>query len=128
MTDEKINDESREDGEVSVEDIESENAFRRYLIGEYRRARIFTLVLAICGISLLLIAVSLNQSGVMPLNVYNAMMTLAYLFIVITAVFGLARMRPFKKRLKAIDAMPSGSVVDPQADDGLGRVLSGVRA
>ena len=47
------------------------DSFYEYLATEYRRFRLLTWVFGICGFSLILVAVSLNQTGVMSLGIYN---------------------------------------------------------
>ena len=76
------------------------DAYLIYLQTEHSKYRMLTFVMAILGFALLFLSVGLNTSGVIAFNIYNILMTLAYLFIILTVVFALTRVRPFKKQMK----------------------------
>ena len=107
------NKEIAEDAEIAEDD-----AYLAYLTQEYRKYRIWTLVLAIAGFSLILLTVSLQQTGIIQVKVFNLMMSIANLFIVLMAVVAFTRARPFRKKVKSYDKYYV-SIVDPDAEDGV---------
>lgn len=98
---------------------DSADSFYEYLTTEYRRFRMLTWVFGICGFSLILIAVGLNQTGVMSLGIYNIVMSVAYLAILLMAITIFTRTRPFKRRIKEYNGEPVSSIRDDNAPDGV---------
>ncbi len=107
-------------------DGEGPDAYMTYLQQEHRKYRVLTLVMAILGVSLLLIAVGLNTSGIISLNIYNIFMTFAYLFIILTVVFGFTRVRPFKKQMKTY-AEEQKAKSGPDPDEREYEIVDGIK-
>ena len=95
------------------------DSFYEYLATEYRRFRLLTWVFGICGFSLILVAVSLNQTGVMSLGIYNIVMSVAYFAILLMAITIFTRTRPFKRRMKEYSGEPISNIRDDSAPDGV---------
>lgn len=95
-----------------------DDAFLMYLTNEYQKWRIWTLVLAILGFSVVLLAIGLSQAHIIELKIFNLMMSIANLFIVMMLVIAFTRTRPFKKKIRSYDQYYV-SVVDHDAPDGV---------
>lgn len=113
--------------DVEIEDAGNDDAaaeededdtYKAYLMAEYRRWRIWTLVLAILGFSIVLLSIGLLQANLIQLKIFNLMMSIANLFIVMMLVFAFTRTRPFKKKIRAYDKYYV-SIIDPDAADGV---------
>ena len=104
--------------DVDFDDGEEGDAFLMYLTNEYRKYRIWTLVLAIIGFSLILLTIGLQQNGVISVNIYNLMMSIANLFIVLMLVLVFTRTRPFRKKVRSYDKNYV-SIIDHDAPDGV---------
>lgn len=110
-----------QDDEASSDETPDENPdrFYEYLTQEYRRYRTLSWVLGGIGFSVILIAVGLNINGILPLKIFNLIMSVAYLFILLMAINIFTRSRPYKKRIKQLKGEPSSSIRDDSASDGV---------
>ncbi len=109
---------SEESLESDAESAEEDDTFLTYLTNEYRKWRIWTLVLAILGFSTVLLSIGLLQANIIQLKIFNLMMSIANLFIVMMLVFAFTRTRPFKKKIRSYDKYYV-SIVDHDAPDGV---------
>ena len=100
------------------EEAADDDAYLAYLTREYQKYRIWTLLLAIVGFSLILLTIGLQQAGVLEAKVFNLMMSVANMFIVFMLVLAFTRTRPFRKKVKSYDKYYV-SIVDPEAEDGV---------
>ena len=95
-----------------------EDNYLTHLTEEYHKWRIWTLILAILGFSIVVLSIGLLQANVIQLKIFNLMMSIANLFIVMMLVFAFTRTRPFKKKLRSYDKYYV-SVIDHDAPDGV---------
>lgn len=123
--DDKIVQESDDlkDGQTSVEqqahDEDQSDRFTEYLAEEYRKYRALAWVLGGVGFSVILIAVGLNMNGILPLKLYNLIMSVAYLFIILMGITIFTRTRPVKRRIKELKGEPMSTLHDESAPDGV---------
>ncbi len=98
---------------------EDSDRFYQYLSQEYRRYRTLSWVLGGLGFSIILIAVGLNINGILPLKIFNLIMSVAYLFILLMAINIFTRSRPYKRRMKEAKGEPKSVLYDEDAPDGI---------
>ncbi len=123
--DDKIVQESDDlkDGQTSVEqqahDEDQSDRFTEYLAEAYRQYRALAWGLGGVGCSVILIAVGLNMNGILPLKLYNLIMSVAYLFIILMGITIFTRTRPVKRRIKELKGEPMSTLHDENAPDGV---------
>lgn len=113
--------ESEEAAESDFDDDaeeDKEDTYLKYLTSEYHKWRLWTLILAILGFSIVLISIGLSQANIINLKVFNLMMSVANLFIVMMLVFAFTRTRPYRKKIRSYDKYYV-SIIDHDAKDGV---------
>ena len=98
---------------------EQTDCFTKYLAEEYRKYRALAWVLGGVGFSVILIAVGLNMNGILPIKLYNLIMSVAYLFIILMGIKIFTRKRPVKRRIKELKGDPMSTLQDENAPDGV---------
>lgn len=104
--------------EDAQDEGESDN-YLEYLVEEHRRYRLVAIVLAVLGVSTILICLTLIQAGIIPNRLYGVIMSVGNLFIVFMAVVIFTRTRPFKRRIKEYTGQPKSKIRDENAADGV---------
>ncbi len=102
-----------------VPEGEQTDRFTEYLAEEYRKYRALAWVLGGVGFSVILIAVGLNMNGILPIKLYNLIMSVAYLFIILMGITIFTRTRPVKRRIKELKGEPMSTLHDENAPDGV---------
>lgn len=98
---------------------EENDRFMEYLASEYRHYRLMAWILGGVGFLIVFIAVGLSMNGIMPVKIYNLIMSVAFLFILLMAITIFTRTRPAKRRMKQLKGEPLSTIHDENAPDGV---------